>query len=61
VTPKLIEETILNATDKTSPQVKVLGLALNCKAADLHIYLDGVDITKNVVWGELKITFEKKQ
>jgi hypothetical protein len=56
----MTEEIILTATDQTTPQVKALGLALNCKAADLHVYLDGVDITKNVVWGELKVTFEKK-
>jgi len=57
----MTEEIILSATDQATPQVKALGLALNCKAADLHIYLDGVDITKNIVWGELKVSFEKKQ
>jgi hypothetical protein len=56
----MTEETILTATDQTTPQVKALGLSLNRRAADLHIYLDGVDITKNVIWGELKVTFEKK-
>jgi hypothetical protein len=57
----MTEEVILIATDQIMPQVKALGLALNCKAADLHVYLDGVDITKNVVWGELKVIFEKQQ
>ena len=47
------EEIILTTTDQVTPQVKALGLSLNCKAADLHIFVDGVDITKNVVWGEL--------
>lgn len=34
--------------------------SLNCKAVDLHVFLDGVDITKSVIWGELKVAFEKK-
>ncbi len=56
----MAEEIILTSTHRTSAQVKALGLWLNCKVADLHVYIDGVDITKNVVLGEVKVNFEKK-
>jgi hypothetical protein len=42
-----MEEEIFVANSKGD--VKALGMKINCAPADLHIYVNGVDITKNVV------------
>jgi hypothetical protein len=56
---KELEEEIFltNAADK---QVKILGMTTTHKVEELHVYVNGVDITKSVVLDVLKITVEKK-
>jgi hypothetical protein len=56
---KELEEEIFltNATDK---QVKILGMVTTHRVDELHVYVNGVDITKSVVLDVLKITVEKK-
>lgn len=56
---KELEEEIFltNAADK---QVKILGMTTTHKVDELHVYINGVDITKSVVLDILKITVEKK-
>ena len=46
-----------NASDKL---VKILGMATTHKVEELHVYVNGVDITKSVVIDLLRITVEKK-
>jgi hypothetical protein len=54
----LEEEIFLtSATDKL---VKILGMTTTHKVDELHVYINGVDITKSVVIDVLKITVEKK-
>jgi hypothetical protein len=48
---------ITSAADKL---VKILGLTTTHKVDELHVYVNGVDITKSVVLDVLKITVEKK-
>ena len=48
---------LTSAADK---QVKVLGMTTTHKVEELHVYVNGVDITKSVVLDVLKITVEKK-
>jgi len=40
--------------------VKALGLKVDCVPKELHIYVNGQDITKSVVLEEIRITYEKK-
>jgi hypothetical protein len=40
--------------------VKALGMKINCAPTDLHIYVNGVDITKSVVLEEVRIVVERK-
>ncbi len=55
-----MKEELFSASDKTK-QVKALGMTVNCNLTDLHVYVDGVDITKNVVWEEIIVTNEKAE
>jgi hypothetical protein len=48
---------VTTAADKL---VKVLGMVTTHKVDELHVYVNGVDITKSVVIDVLKITAEKK-
>ena len=48
---------LTNAADKL---VKILGMTTTHKVDELHVYVNGVDITKSVVLDVLKITVEKK-
>ena len=48
---------LTNAVDK---QVKILGMTTTHRVDELHVYVNGVDITKSVVLDVLKITVEKK-
>jgi hypothetical protein len=48
---------VTTAADKL---VKVLGMATTHKVDELHVYVNGVDITKSIVIDVLKITVEKK-
>lgn len=54
-----VEEEIFltSAADKV---VKILGMTTTHKVDELHVYVNGVDITKSVVLDVLKITIEKK-
>jgi len=52
-----LEEEIFVANSKGD--VKALGMKINCAPADLHIYVNGVDITKNVVLEEVRIVIER--
>ena len=52
-----MEEEIFVANSKGD--VKALGMKINCAPADLHIYVNGVDITKNVVLEEVRIVIER--
>jgi hypothetical protein len=52
-----MEEEIFVANSKGD--VKALGMKINCAPADLHIYVNGVDITKNVVLEEVRIVVER--
>jgi hypothetical protein len=52
-----LEEEIFVANSKGD--VKALGMKINCAPADLHIYVNGVDITKNVVLEEVRIVVER--
>lgn len=40
--------------------VKVLGMRVDCKPQDLHIFINGKDIAETIVLEEVKITMEKK-
>jgi len=52
-----MEEEIFVANSKGD--VKALGMKINCIPADLHIYVNGVDITKSVVLEEVRIVIER--
>ena len=52
-----MEEEIFVANSKGD--VKALGMKINCAPADLHIYVNGVDITKNVVLEEVRIVVKR--
>ena len=52
-----MEEEIFVANSKG--EVKALGMKVNCVATDLHIYVNGVDITKSVVLEEVRIVIER--
>jgi hypothetical protein len=52
-----MEEEIFVANSKGD--VKALGMKINCAPTDLHIYVNGVDITKNVVLEEVRIVVER--
>ncbi len=54
-----MEEELFRAVDKDK-LVKALGVKVNCTLADLHIYVNGVDITKTLILEEVKVTLEKK-
>jgi hypothetical protein len=58
-TVRKMEEELFSASDKEKI-VKALGVKVNCNIVDLHIYVNGVDITKNVVLEEIRIVLEKK-
>jgi hypothetical protein len=55
----MMEEELFIASDKDKA-VKALGVKVNCNIMDLHIYVNGVDITKTVVLEEIRVTVEKK-
>jgi hypothetical protein len=42
-------------------EVKALGMKINCAPTDLHIYVNGVDITKTVVLEEVRIVIAREQ
>jgi hypothetical protein len=52
-----MEEEVFVANSKG--EVKALGMKVNCAPTDLHIYVNGVDITKTVVLEEVRIAIEK--
>ena len=52
-----MDEEIFIANSKGD--VKALGMKINCASTDLHIYVNGVDITKNVVLEEVRIVVER--
>lgn len=54
-----MEEELFSASDKDKT-VKVLCIKVNCQLTDLRIYVNGTDITKNVVLEEVRIIQEKK-
>lgn len=54
-----MEEEIFCAIDKDKV-VKTVGIRVNCAPQDLHVYINGQDLTKNLVLEEIKITFERK-
>jgi hypothetical protein len=53
-----MEEEIFVANSKG--EVKALGMKINCAPTDLHIYVNGVDITKSVVLEEVRITVARE-
>lgn len=54
-----MEEELFSASDKDKT-VRALSLKVNCQITDLHIYVNGADITKNVVLEEIRVVLEKK-
>lgn len=48
---------VASAKDKV---VKALGIVVNCNLVDLHVYVNGVDLSKTAILEELKVTVEKK-
>jgi hypothetical protein len=54
-----LEEEVFVANSKG--EVKALGMKVNCVPADLHVYVNGVDITKNVVLEEVRIIIAREQ
>jgi hypothetical protein len=52
-----MEEEIFVANSKG--EVKALGMKVSCLPTDLHIYVNGVDITKTVVLEEIRIVIER--
>jgi len=54
-----MEEEIFKASARDR-LVKVVGIKLGCNLEDLHIYVNGVDITKNFVLEEVRIVTESK-
>jgi hypothetical protein len=54
-----LEEELFSASDKDKI-VKALGVKVNCDIVDLHIYVNGVDLTKNLVLEEIRVVLEKK-
>ena len=54
-----MEEEIFVANSKGD--VKALGMKVSCAPTDLHIYVNGVDITKNVVLEEVRIVIAHEQ
>jgi hypothetical protein len=54
-----LEDELFLASDKDQI-VKALAIRVNCKLEDLHIYINGVDITKTVVLEEVRIIAGKK-
>jgi hypothetical protein len=49
-----VEQEIFKASAKEG-LVKVLGIKLGCNLEDLHIYVNGVDVTKSFVLEEVRI------
>jgi hypothetical protein len=54
-----MEEEVFLANSKG--EVKALGMKVNCAPTDLHIYVNGVDITKTVVLEEVRIVIAREQ
>jgi hypothetical protein len=54
-----MEEEVFRASAKEN-LVKAVGIKLNCELTDLHIFVNGVDVTKNFVLQEVRIVVEKK-
>jgi hypothetical protein len=54
-----MEEEIFVANSRGD--VKALGMKVNCAPTDLHIYVNGVDITKSVVLEEVRIDISREQ
>jgi hypothetical protein len=54
-----MEEEVFVANSKG--EVKALGMKVNCAPSDLHIYVNGVDITKTVVLEEVRIVIAREQ
>lgn len=52
-------EEILFLSDKEK-LVRCLGLKLNCVPTDVRVYVNGQDISKNIVVEEIKVVIEKK-
>jgi hypothetical protein len=54
-----MEEEVFVANSKG--EVKALGMKINCAPTDLHIYVNGVDITKTVMLEEVRIVVARQQ
>lgn len=54
-----MEEEVFSASSKEKI-VKALGVALNCNVEDIHVYVNGVDITKTVLLEEVRLTIVRK-
>jgi hypothetical protein len=54
-----LEEEVFVANSKG--EVKALGMKINCAPTDLHIYVNGVDITKTVVLEEVRVIITREQ
>ena len=52
-----MEEEIFVANSKGD--VKALGMKINCASTDLHIYVNGVDITKSIILEEVRIVVDR--
>ena len=55
-----MEEEVFIASSRDG-LVKALGMRVACKLEDLHIYVDGVDITKSVQLEEVRIVIRKEE
>jgi hypothetical protein len=52
-----MEEEIFVANSKGD--VKALGMKINCAPTDLHIFVNGVDITKSIILEEVRIVVDR--
>jgi hypothetical protein len=54
-----IEEEIFVANSRGD--VKALGIKVSCAPTDLHIHVNSVDVTKNVVLEEIRVVIAREQ
>ena len=54
-----MEEEVFVANSKG--EVKALGIKVNCSPNDLHIYVNGVDITRNAILEEVRVVIAREQ
>lgn len=53
-----MEEEVFSLSDKENI-VKALGVKVHCEPKDIRIYVNGVDLSKNLVIQEIRIVIDK--